>query len=318
MGADRTTWLGIAFGIGAGACWGLVFVAPELASDFTALQLSAARYLGYGLFAAAFIAPRWRRLAPQVHAAEWRALFGLSLLGNIFYYVLLAGAVQRGGVAMTSLVIGFLPVAVTFIGSRREGAVPLGRLALSLVLATVGIGCVGWQSLALASDVPLATRGIGFLCAVGALASWTAYAVINSRWLERLDHISSDDWNLLTGLVTGAQALVLAVPAFLLAGAQAGADAHTASQWMRFLGVSAGLAIMASMLGNAFWNRASRLLPLTLVGQMILFETLFALLYGFVWERRLPTLLEAVAMGLVTASVLSCISAHRSPAAAHS
>jgi drug/metabolite transporter (DMT)-like permease len=51
-------------------------------------------------------------------------------------------------------------------------------------------------------------------------------------------------------------------------------------------------------------------LPLTLVGQMILFETLFALLYGFLWEQRLPTILEGTAMVLVTASVLSCLSAH--------
>jgi drug/metabolite transporter (DMT)-like permease len=59
------------------------------------------------------------------------------------------------------------------------------------------------------------------------------------------------------------------------------------------------------------WNRMSRLLPLTMVGQMILFETLFALLYGFLWERRLPTVLELAAFLLVVASVLSCLAAHR-------
>mgnify|MGYP006920679532 CR=1 FL=1 len=45
--------------------------------------------------------------------------------------------------------------------------------------------------------------------------------------------------------------------------------------------VSIGIAVAASILGNALWNRMSQLLPLTMVGQMILFETLFALLYGF-------------------------------------
>jgi len=55
----------------------------------------------------------------------------------------------------------------------------------------------------------------------------------------------------------------------------------------------------------------SRLLPLTLVGQMILFETLFALLYGFVWEQRLPTAPETGSMVLVAASVLLCMRAHR-------
>ncbi len=52
---------------------------------------------------------------------------------------------------------------------------------------------------------------------------------------------------------------------------------------------------------------------LTLVGQMILFETLSALIYGFIWEQRLPTTLEATAFALVAASVISCALAHRGP-----
>ena len=55
----------------------------------------------------------------------------------------------------------------------------------------------------------------------------------------------------------------------------------------------------------------SRLLPLTLVGQMILFETLFALMYGFLWDHRPPTLLEIGALTCVFLSVLSCLAAHR-------
>ena len=305
--------LGIAFGAAAGAAWGFVFLAPELARAFTPLQLSAARYLAYGLVALALIAPRWRALAPRIGRTEWGALLRLSLQGNIVYYVLLASAVQLGGMAMTSLVIGFLPVAVTVIGSRGEGAVPLRRLALPLVLGIAGIACVAWQAIGMASDAPLATRVTGFLCAVGALAAWTSYAVSNSRWLARLDHISSHDWSLLTGLVTGGLAVLLAVPAFVGTSA---AD-HTGAQWLGFAGVAAGMAVVASVLGNAFWNRASRLLPLTMIGQMILFETLFALLYGFLWEARWPTALEALAMVLVSASVLAGISAHRPAPAAH-
>ncbi len=40
---------------------------------------------------------------------------------------------------------------------------------------------------------------------------------------------------------------------------------------------------------------------------MILFETLFALLYGFLWEQRWPTTLECVAFTLVVLSVVSCL-----------
>ncbi|KQP18735.1 DMT family transporter [Pseudorhodoferax sp. Leaf265] len=311
MSVPKGTWLGVACGMAAGAAWGLVFLAPELAPEFNPLQLSAARYLAYGLIAAALLLPRWPALRPQVGARAWRALFWLSLLGNSLYYVLLASAVQIGGMAMTSLVIGFLPVAVTWVGSRGADAVPLRRLAPSLVLGLAGVACIAWESLAGASAQPPAQRWLGFACAVGALVSWSSYAVGNSRQLARLQGVSAHDWSLLTGVVTGAQALALAVPAFVLADLAL----QPGSAWWRFVGVSAGVALLASVLGNALWNQASRLLPLTLVGQMVVFETLFALLYGFLWEARWPTALEWLAMALVTSAVLSCISAHRAPAA---
>jgi drug/metabolite transporter (DMT)-like permease len=142
------------------------------------------------------------------------------------------------------------------------------------------------------------------------LVSWTCYAVGNSRWLARLDHVSPDEWNLLTGTMTGAQALLLIPVALVLSN-----ESHTAFAWAKLTGVAAGVAVLASMVGNSLWNRMSKLLPLTLVGQMILFETLFALIYGFLWEQRWPTTLECVAFTLVVLSVVSCLAAHvKSPA----
>ena len=304
IGSSRTA-LGIGCGVAAGGLWGLVFLAPELVREFTPLQFSAARYLAYGLFAAILIAPRWRALVGMLGKAEWGALLWLSLLGNIIYYVLLASAVQMGGVAMASLVMGFLPVVVTLIGSRDTGAVPLARLVPSLLLSAAGIACIGWQSLGEAASGTQTNGAIGLLCAIGGLASWTTYAVGNSRWLDRLGQVSAHEWSLLTGVVTGALALLLVIPALMI-----DARPHGGSEWLRFAAVAAGLAIFASILGNALWNQMSRLLPLTLVGQMIVFETLFALLYGFLWEERLPTALEGVAIILVVASVLSCVSVH--------
>lgn len=305
-GISGRIWLGIAFGAIAGSLWGLVFLAPELARDFSPLQLAAGRYVAYGVVAVALIVPRWRALVATLGRADWRALVVLSLLGNIVYYLLLASAVQMGGMAMTSLVIGFLPVAVTVVGSRDHGAVPLTALAPSLALGAAGILCIAAQSLGSGPAGSWQTQATGLACAVGALASWSAYTVGNSRWLDRVQHVSAHDWSLLTGVVTGALALILAVPAFVIAPGE-----HAVGAWLNFLGVVGSVAVFASIVGNAFWNRMSRLLPLTLAGQMILFETLFALLYGFVWEQRLPTVLELAAIGFVIASVLTCVSAHR-------
>jgi drug/metabolite transporter (DMT)-like permease len=261
------------------------------------------------LIAAVLLAPRWRTLVASTPRRQWLDLVWLSFAGNTLYYILLSSAVQKGGIVMTSLVIGFLPVAVTVIGSRDHGAIRLGRLIPSLLFCALGALCIGWQALVGPTSGSVGQRIMGLLCAIGALASWTAYAVGNARCLTRLNHISAHDWSLLTGIVTGAQSVVLIPLAFVLETAH-----HDGGHWARFAAVSIGVAILASTVGNALWNRMSRLLPLTLVGQMILFETLFALLYGFLWERRLPTPLELAALSLVIMSVLSCLAAHRTPA----
>lgn len=302
MASSHNTSLGIVAGIVAGAFWGGVFVAPKLVAGFLPLQLSAGRYLAYGLAAALLAAPSWRRLSKALRWRDWRGLLWLSFLGNILYYVLLARAVQRGGVAMTAFVIGLLPLTVTLAGSRDRDAVPLRRLLPALACCAAGLACISWQALAHAQ------RGAidGLLCAAGALLSWTIYAVGNSRWLARLDHVSAHDWSLLTGVVTGAEALLLAVPAFY-----GDSGLHSAADWRTFALVAAAIALFCSVLGNALWNMASRALPLALTGQMIVFETIFAALYGFLWERRWPTALEAAALALLVAGVVACARAHR-------
>jgi drug/metabolite transporter (DMT)-like permease len=216
---------------------------------------------------------------------------------------------------MTSLIIGLLPVTVTLAGRRDADAAPMLRLLPSLALGMAGLVCVSWQSLSTpqhgSAQGSSHQAWLGLLSALGALVSWTLYAVGNSRALARLKGISAHDWSLLVGVVTGAQALLLAVPAFVL-----NPGVHAASSWLAFGGVVTTVAILCSVVGNALWNHASRLLPLTMTGQMIVFETLFALLYGFLWEGRWPTGLEWLAMGLLVGGVLSCASAHRERAPA--
>ncbi|MEI7188450.1 DMT family transporter [Dickeya dianthicola] len=306
---SKKTLEGVACGMGAGALWGLVFLAPELVRAFSPLQIAIGRYIAYGLISLMLLASHRPSLIRRLTRREWVALGWLSLAGNTLYYILLSSAVQMAGIAITSLVIGFMPVVVTLIGSRERGAVPLRRLLPSLLMCAGGALCIGWQALGAPVSAALGSQAVGLLCAVGALASWSSFAVGNSRWLACVSPVSGHDWNLLMGIVTGAQSLVLIPVAILL-----NSDSHSGAAWGQLVGVSIAVAVLASIVGNLFWNRMSRLLPLTLVGQMILFETLFALIYGFLWEQRLPTWLEAAAFTLVVCSVMSCIAVHRKPA----
>lgn len=303
---NERMWCGIGNGVASGALWGLVFLAPAVLSDFSPLQLAAARYLVYGLIAVVLLVPRWPALRASISKVEWTALTWLSLLGNIIYFVLLSISVQWSGGAAAALIVGMVPVLVAVVGAREPGAVPLSRLAPALALCVAGVLLMGWVALASSHVQASSTqRLLGLLCGIGALVAWTAYSVGNTRWLARVPQISGHDWSLLTGVATGGLAVLMAPVAFI------GGAAHTGPQWAWFWVVAAAVAVFASILGNACWNRASRALPMTLGGQMIVFETLFGLLYGFLWQQRWPMPAELLAAACLIAGVILAALAHR-------
>jgi len=299
---ERSLGAGIAYGVAAGALWGAVFIAPELTPGFTALQLSAGRYIAYGVIALPLLLPRWRKVTAGLQRQDWTRLAWLGLTGNIVYYIFLAIAVRLAGAAPASFIVGLLPVVIAIIGSREQGAVRLSILAPSLALAVIGVGLIAAPALQAGTAADW-LQALGLFCAFGALASWAVFAVVNARAMARLPQMSSNDWSLLFGVVSGLEALVLAVPAFGFAPVQHG-------DWSRFAAVNGAVAIGASVIGNAFWNSASRRLPMTLTGQMVIFETLFALLYSFVWDWRLPRLTEILAIIALIAAVTWCARLH--------
>jgi drug/metabolite transporter (DMT)-like permease len=310
MTNPRNLLLGLLCGLIAGGFWGGVFLAPLLLHAFTPLQMTAGRYVAYGLASLVLLAPTAKAVFGRMTGKDWRDLALLSLLGNLIYYVGLAVAVQNAGVAAASLIIGLLPVTVTLVGARPGEGVPIRRLAAPLALLAAGVVCINVDVFRSGEGVPVPRLIVGVLGAVLALAVWTAYAVWNARRLAVTTNFNSHEWSLLTGVVTGALSLVLVIPAFLLTGG----SGHATSAWGLFWGVSLAVALGASVIGNGLWNAASKLLPLSLSGQLIVFETLFALLYGFLHEGRWPRPLEGCAIELMLAGVLWSVSLHR-PAA---
>ena len=306
--------LGVACGVGSGALWGLVFLAPKLVPEASPMAMAAGRYLAYGLLALMLVLPRWKAATAALDAAAWRGLAGLSLMGNILYFCLLVVGVHLAGVAASALIVGIVPVVVILWGLREPGAVPVGKLILPLLLAAGAVGLIGWEAFQRPPDAHVVGEweaAVGLACAVGALIVWSVYAVGNARWLARNDRVSAQDGSLLTGVVTGALAILLVPLAWLDPGMSWDSEV-----WRRFLMVSGAVALGASIIGNALWNRASQLMPLTMLGQMIVFETLFALVYGFLYEGRWPSGIEVVAIVLMVVSVVWCVRAHRPAAVA--
>ena len=302
---------GVAYGVMAGALWGTVFLVPRMLPDFSPLLLSAGRYSMYGIVSLAAALPSARSLLTRLTREDFVALVQLAAAGNLLYYLLLTAAVHLLGIAPTSLIVGVLPVTVTLLGRRDHGAVPLARLVWPLALVLAGLACINVDLFTTTSASPtsIASKLIGLACALGALASWTWFAVENARYLQRQTRFSGNEWSMLWGVVTGALGVAFWIAvAVLPPGGPQGAS--TDGRWHIFWMLNLGLAIGASWLGNGLWNAASKRLPLTLSGQMIVFETLFALLYAFIYDQRLPRPLELAAILLLVAGVCWSVRQH--------
>jgi drug/metabolite transporter (DMT)-like permease len=313
---------GVMFAMMAGAIWGTVFLVPRLLPDFAPVQLGAARCMMYGVVSLIAALPMARSLLVKLTWDDLIAVGKLALVGNLVYYVFLTAGVHRVGIGPTSLIVGVLPVTVTLAGRRDAGAIPLDRLVWPLLLVIAGIVCINVDVFATgpieSGSGSVLEKLLGVLCALGALLSWTWFAVENSRFLQRNPHFDGNEWSVLLGLATGVLGAVLWVVYPLLPGSPLPAS-HAELRWHAFWLLNLALAFGASWLGTGLWNAASKRIPLTLSGQLIVFETLFALLYGFVYDARLPRLLEAAAIALLLAGVTWAVQRHdgqdRRPAA---
>lgn len=307
-------WHGVLCGLLAGAMWGMVFIVPAFLTAFTPLEMACGRYICYGLIAAGLMLPRLPALLRRLDRDDVIAMIKHALSGNIVYYMLLALGVQLAGVSATSLIIGVLPITVTLMGHKDHGSVPLKRLMLPLLLVAAGIACINVDVFThdAGHGMPLAQKLLGVACATGALLCWTWYSVDNARYLKRNPHFSSGEWSALYGVSSGLIALAIALVALAVFHAEVTGAGAVASgrDWPVFWIVNAVLALGASVIGNHLWNVASRKVPLTLSGQLILFETLFALLYGFIYRHQFPRGLEIAAMLLLAAGVMWSVRVH--------
>lgn len=309
---------GVAYGVMAGALWGMVFLVPRLLADFSPLLMSAGRYTMYGIVSLIAALPVARSLLRRLTREDLGALVRLALVGNLLYYVLVTFAVHLVGIAPASLIIGVLPVTVTLVGRDDHGAVPLSRLVWPLAMVVAGIVCINVDVFTTAHQSDsggVLAKLAGVVCAVGALICWTWFAVANARYLRRLAHFDGNEWSVLWGVVTGALGvvlwLVLGLGVALLPAGTVQPEV-AAGRWQVFWLMNLALAIGASWVGNGLWNAASKHLPLTLSGQLIVFETLFALLYAFIFDHRWPRPLEAAAIVLLVAGVSWSVRQHAS------
>jgi drug/metabolite transporter (DMT)-like permease len=303
---------GTLFALAAGLMWGLVFVAPQMLPAYPAALLSAARYLAFGLIA---LPLAWldRRAMAQLGRADWLEALKLSLVGNLLYYVCLAAAIQRAGGPLPTMIIGTLPVVIAVVSnlrdSQRDGRQPWLRLLPALAVMALGLVLVNQSELqqwrAQTQGQPVERYAWGAVLAVGAVVCWTWYPIRNADWLRNHPGRSPRTWATAQGVATLPPA-GMAFAAFWAWNTFSGQDFAMpfGPSPALFISLMLAIGLFASWLGTLCWNEASQRLPTTLVGQLIVFETLAALAYAFLLRGEWPQPQTALGIALMVCGVL--------------
>ncbi len=287
-------FIGLLCALGAGLMWGLAFIAPVILDGYPGLMLSFGRYIGFGLIA---LIPAFldRRGLAALSKADWAAAIKLSMVGNILYYAALATAIQLADAPLPAMLIGTLPVIISICSNWSPGhpseAIAWKRLAPSLMIVFTGLMLMNASELAqLDGRRSTANYALGSTVALGAIAAWTWYPIMNARHMKQNPHIRASTWSTAQGLTT----LPLAFIGAACYGVYSSGDATTydfplGPQPWRFISLMLLLGLCASWIGTLLWNKASQRLPTSLAGQLIVFETLSALLYAFLLRGAIPS-----------------------------
>jgi len=280
------------------ALWALAFAAPIAVPSASPIEIAMGRFIVYGLISAgAFGLARF--------AALPRSLIGRALVyaltGNVVYYVLLVAGIKLGDATMAVLIIGMLPVTVAIVGQMGMPRQSLRAAFWPLVVFSVGMVLFNAAKTNFFQDLNEFSI-LGIICVMSSLIMWTWYAVSNAHFLQSTDDVSGKDWSSIVGIASLGVAIIslplgwtlgFARNPMLIESGELGAIAL----WSLILGGG------STWLGTILFNHASKMLETSILGQLIVFEAVFGILYVFAFSGVAPSGWGLAGIGLALIGV---------------
>ncbi len=300
-------FLGICYGLLACALWGLTYLLPILLPDYSTLQISLARAFVMGLVAIGSIL--WfRSYLAQVGRTDWMFATKLTLVGNLIQPWFLFSSVQYAGVPLAATFFGLVPVCVALIANerdRRKGKpyLTIRRLSLPLFIIFCGLILANLEGLIaeFQGDKNVGDFIIGCIFAVSSTAMWTWYPIRNADWLLEHPKISPVFFTVMQSLLLLPFGFIL----FLCNWAFLGTDTPVlGKEPIDFICVLIFAGVFCSFGATALWNAMSQKVPTAIVGPMLVFETIFSVTFGLIYEKTFPSFSLLLGMVLLVSGVV--------------
>ncbi|MFC5465901.1 DMT family transporter [Lederbergia graminis] len=295
--------LGVIFGMIAGAAWGLAFLIPSMLSNFSSLEITLGRYLMYGLYSLLLFII-YKKNPLHIPPRVWYRAMLYAFTGNIGYFFFLVLAIKYTGATITTLIIGTLPIIISIVGNLLHKEFPFKVMVIPAFLILVGIYLLYSNEQGDISSITVSKSSVlfGLLCCIIALALWTWYGISNANFLKKESEVSPD----LFSTIVGVQTLTLVFIALLISkltnqqiiGNLLGKDYF----YHYLLGIIV-LGVIASWVATWAWNQTSIRLTVSIAGMMIVFETIFGLLYSYFYQSTFPSVLEMVSIVFILTGV---------------
>jgi drug/metabolite transporter (DMT)-like permease len=292
---------GLIFMILATALWALTFVAPLWLQAWSPVEITAGRFFFYGLVSIVVLLTRYRHR--RLSYRHWLRAATYGFAGNILFSLLVSFGVQNTGAEVVVPISGLTPICISIVGARKMPWSTWRKLFLPFLMLTIGLGIVlVEQSGILNHEARLSWPGV--VAVVVTVATWTWYAISNARFLRANPTISGTQWSCAVGASTFALGAVMGCAAALNGhGPAIGELTFDGPGVALFVLTAAALGLGTSWAGGILFNRASHALPMNLVGQLIVLETVFGIAYTCVLKQTMPPVAQAAGMALAIAGI---------------
>lgn len=296
---------GILLVIGACVIWGLIYAVPLFMTGFNPIEVAMGRYLSFGTLSVAYMGLFRREILKKIPKSLWLTALWLAFLANVGFYPAAVLCMRYSHAAIAALILGLSPISIALYGNWKTQECSFKSLIFPCVTIFIGLILVNIPSLQnSALEGSHTWYFVGLVAGFIALGLWSIYAVANGKTIKEHPEISASDWCGIIGMGTFVLTLS-AVPfyAWIMGAEHMHKFFFVTPELQKYLLGSLILGMFCSWVGFYLWNRGSSILPVSLAGQLTIFETLFGLIYVYLIESRLPTEIELAGVAIMLAAI---------------
>ncbi len=295
---------GIVFALSACLIWGLIFVVPQFMSGFSSIEVALGRYLFYGVVSSLIFCKAKLQGSCRYNRFIWQKALYFSIFSTFGYYTFLVLSLRFASPAVCALILGLSPIAIAFYGNWKQKETTFRSLIIPSILILIGLVIINIPHVEIAESI--GSYVLGLIFSFLALCIWSWYVVANARFLKQHPEVRSSDWSTLIGVTTLLWVLIFALILWIFFEDQLHMEKYFTlnSELIRFLIGSAVLGLLCSWVGAFLWNKTCLYLPVSIAGQLTIFETIFAVSFVYILQRQMPPTTESIGIVILLIAII--------------